>query len=128
MENVKGKDKLYIVYLKSIIGAGTLSIILLILASLLFYFTEFSEAQMSTAVWVITVLGICYTGIFSSMKIGTKGYIHGAILGAIYTILLGTIGMLTDSGNINMKVFIITFIMSVIVGMFSGIIGIMIKK
>lgn len=128
MEKIKEKDKIYVTYLKSIIGAGTLSVVLLILASLLFYFTDFSESQMSTTVWVITVLGICYAGVFSAMKIGTKGYLHGAILGAIYTAFLGIIGVLTESGSVNIQTFLVTFIMSLLVGMFSGMIGVIIKK
>lgn len=128
MESIKEKDKFYITYLKSIIGAGTLSIVLLIIASLLFYFMEFSDSQMNTAVWVITVLGICYAGVFGAMKMGSKGYLHGAVLGCIYSVILGVIGMLTEAGKINMQTFVVTLVMSIVVGMLSGMIGMMIKK
>lgn len=128
MERIEEKDRFYITYLKAILGAGVLSIILLVIASLLFYFMNFTDPQMSTAVWVITVLGICYSGIFGAIKIGTKGYLHGAALGGIYTIILGLIGMLTEAGRVNTQSFIVTLIMSVIVGMLSGMIGMMLKK
>ncbi|MEG0370736.1 MAG: TIGR04086 family membrane protein [Clostridium sp.] len=128
MENMYEKDKLYITYIKAIIGAGVLSIILLVIASLMFYFMKFTDSQMNTAVWVITVLGICFAGIFGAIKIGSKGYLHGAILGVIYTIMVGVIGMLTEFGKVNMQAFIVTIGMSIIVGMLSGMIGVTIKK
>ena len=128
MEGIEGKDRFYITYLKAIIGSGVVSIILLVIASLLFYFMDFNEEQMNTAVWVITVLGICYAGVFGALKIGSKGYLHGAILGCIYTIIVGTLGMLTEAGKINTHTFIVTLIMSIVVGMLSGMIGMALKK
>lgn len=128
MEGINQKERFYITYLKAILGAGVLSIILLVIASLLFYFMDFTDPQMSTAVWVITVLGISYSGVFGAIKIGARGYLHGAALGGIYTIILGLIGMLTEAGRVNMQSFIVTLVMSIIVGMFSGMIGMMLKK
>ncbi|KMT21266.1 TIGR04086 family membrane protein [Clostridium cylindrosporum] len=128
MESINEKDKLYVAYLKAIIGSGVLSIILLVLASLMFYFMSFTDSQMNTSVWVITVLGICYCGVFGAIKIGSRGYLHGAVLGGLYTIIIGIIGLLTEAGKVNMQTFLVTFIMSVVVGMLSGMIGMMLKK
>ncbi|MEF9953119.1 MAG: TIGR04086 family membrane protein [Clostridium sp.] len=128
MESMKEKDKLYITYLKAVIGAGVLSIVLLILASIMFYFMKFTDGQMNTAVWVITVLSICYAGIYGAMKIGSKGFLHGAVLGGLYTLLVGVVGMLTESGQVNMYSFIVTLVMSLIVGMLSGMIGVTLRR
>ncbi|MEG2892797.1 MAG: TIGR04086 family membrane protein [Clostridium sp.] len=128
MESIKEKDKLYITYLKAVIGAGVLSIILLVVASIMFYFMKFTDTQMNTAVWVITVLSICYAGIYGAMKIGSRGFLHGAILGGLYTMLVGVVGMLTEAGKVNMQAFLVTLVMSLIVGMLSGMIGVTLKR
>lgn len=126
--NEESRDKIYFVYLKSITRGVVLSVLLLLISAFVFYYTSLDEKYMSNVVWIITVLGICYSGIFGSHKIGSKGLIHGMAIGVIYIALLGVIALLAENGDINLISYIIMFAMAVIIGGLSGMIGVMLGK
>lgn len=126
--NDDSREKVYIVYLKSIIRGIVLSVLLLLIAAFIFYYTSLDESYMSNAVWIITVLGICYSCIFGSHKIGSRGLVHGILIGIIYITILGIIAFLAEKGDINMMSYIIMFTMSVVIGALSGMIGVMLGK
>lgn len=120
------KEKLYVVYLKSVIRGIVLSIILLLIASLVFFFSSLNQEYMKTVVWVITILSICYASIYGALKIGSKGFMHGAFIGGIYIIIMAVIALLSEKGNLNMRAYIIMFVMSLVIGSLAGMIGIVI--
>lgn len=121
-------DKTYVVYLKSLIRGIILSIILLIIGSVIFYFANLSEGYMKTFIWIMTVMSICYSSIYGTMKIGRKGYLHGGAIGGIYTIVLSIVAFLAEKGQLNFKTYIILFIMSLVVGGLSGMIGMILNN
>jgi putative membrane protein (TIGR04086 family) len=127
-ENDNPREKLYFVYLKAIARGVILSVLLLLITAFIFYYSDLNESFMSSVVWVITVLGICYTCIFGSYKIGSKGLIHGIILGVIYILILGLIAVLAENGGINTSSFIIMLVMAMVIGGISGIIGSILSK
>jgi putative membrane protein (TIGR04086 family) len=122
-DNDEAKEKIYLVYLKAIIRGVILSVLLLLIAAFVFYYSSLDEKYMNSAVWIITILGICYSGIFCSYKIGSKGIFHGMFVGVIYISLLGMVALLTEQGDINFMSYIIMFSMAVIIGGLSGMIG-----
>ena len=121
-------EKLYFVYLKAIIRGVVLSVVLLLITSFAFYFTNLSERYMSSAIWVITVLGICYSSIYGANRIGTKGILHGILLGIIYICILGVVGLLSETGEINYISYGIMLSMGIVIGGMAGILGINIGK
>jgi putative membrane protein (TIGR04086 family) len=121
-------EKLYFVYLKAIIRGIVLSVVLLLITSFAFYFTNLSEKYMSSAIWVITVLGICYASIFGANRIGEKGVLHGIILGIIYICILGIVGLLSETGEINYISYAIMLSMGIVIGGMAGALGINIGK
>lgn len=125
-ENVK--DKVYFVYLKAITRGVILSVVLLLICAFIFFYTSFNEKYMSNVVWIITVLGICYSSIFGAYKIGSRGLIHGILIGMIYTALLGIIALLAEKGDINTMSYVVMLSMSIVIGGLSGIIGSMLNK
>lgn len=126
--NEESREKIYFVYLKAITRGIVLSVLLLLVAAFVFYYTSLNEKYMSNIVWIITVLGICYSSIFGSYKIGSKGIIHGIVIGMVYIALLGLIALLSEKGNVNVTSYIIMFTMSTIIGALSGMIGVSLGK
>lgn len=116
-------EKIYLVYLKSLIRGIILSVLLLLISAFVFYYTTLDEKYMSSIVWIITVLGICYSSIFGSYRIGSRGLVHGILIGMIYTGILGIIAVLAEKGDINTMSYLIMLTMSVIIGALSGVIG-----
>lgn len=122
-DNGEAKEKMYFIYLKAIIRGVVLSVLLLLISAFVFYYSSLDEKYMNNAVWVITILGICYSSIFCSYKIGSKGVFHGMFAGTIYISLLGVIALLTEKADINFMSYIIMFTMALIIGALSGMIG-----
>lgn len=120
------KDRLYMVYIKAVSRGIIISIVLLLLTSLIFYFTSINQNFIKTIVWIITIISICYTGIYAAVKAGYKGYLHGAVSGAIYMIILFVIASLAKSGMISFKSYFTMFIMALVIGALSGMIGMII--
>lgn len=124
----ESREKLYILYLKSILRGIVLSIILLLAASLVFFFTSLNQEYMKTAVWIITILSICYASIYGTYKIGSRGFIHGALIGMIYTVIIAVIAILAERGQLNMRAYLIMLIMSLVIGALAGMIGIVLNN
>lgn len=116
-------QKLYMIYIKAVSRGIIISIVLLLLTSLIFYFTSLNHDIIGTVVIIIAVISICYAGIYAAVKRGQKGYLHGACTGAIYMIILFLIAYLADRGQVSIKSSCIMFAMSVVVGALSGMIG-----
>lgn len=124
MYEKEDKEKLYVIYLKAVMRGIALSIVLLLITSLVFFFSNLDQNYMKTIVWIITIISICYASIYGSYKIGSKGFLHGALIGGIYIILIAIIALLAERGGLNFKSYIIMFIMSLIIGSLAGMIGI----
>lgn len=121
-------EKIYIIYLKAV-GRGLLmSIILLLITALVFYLSRLNQSYMNTIVWIILILSIAYTGIYASGQIASKGYLHGAICGMIYIVLVDLIGVLYSNGHSSVTSYVIMGVMALVIGALSGMIGMMINN
>lgn len=127
-ENEALNSKFYMVYLKALIRGILLSIAMLLLGAVVFYFSDLPEEYMKTYIWIMTVISMCYSSIYGSMKMGKKGYMHGSIIGLLYTVFLSIVAVLAEKGQINIRSYIIMAILSLIVGALSGMIGMIINK
>lgn len=119
-------EKLYITYIKAVSRGIILSIVLILVIAAIFYFTSLSQEFLNTAIWIVTIISICYSSIYGAYKIGLKGYLHGGVIGAIYMILVTIIATLAEKGQLNLKAYFVSFIMSIVIGALSGMIGIVI--
>lgn len=119
-------EKLYITYIKAVSRGIMLSILLILVIAAIFYFSTLTEEFLNTAIWIITIVSICYSSIYGAFKIGSRGYLHGAVIGALYMILLTIIATLAEKGQLNFRAYLVSFIMSIIIGALSGMIGIII--
>lgn len=127
-ENEDSREKIYFVYLKALARGILLSVGLLLIAALIFFYTTLNEKYMDNIVWIITILGMCYGSIFGAHRIGTKGIIHGSAIGLIYIAVLGAMALLIQNGDFDMMSYIIMTIMALIVGGLSGMIGVVLAK
>ncbi|HBM81967.1 MAG: TIGR04086 family membrane protein [Clostridiales bacterium] len=115
-----------------IIGKGVLisyiiSIVMITIYGLLLSITSLSEASLPTAIMVITTISIAIAGIYASLKVESKGWLNGALIGLVYMIILMLLGLLFKTGvNID-KYSIFKVFMGFIIGSLSGAIGINLK-
>ena len=121
-------EKLYITYIKAVSRGIILSIVLILVIAAIFYFTSLSEEFLNTAIWIVTIISICYSSIYGAYKIGSKGYLHGGFIGAAYMILLTIIATLAEKGQLNFKAYFVSFIMSIVIGALAGMIGIVLSN
>ena len=122
------KDKTFIIYIKSLFRAVLLSAALLIIVALVYYFTDLSMETLKTAVWIVAILSICLGGIYAAGRIGSKGFLHGAALGLLYMAVLGALMLLYDGSGVNFRSYGIMLGTSVVIGAFSGIIGVVLNN
>ncbi len=122
------KDKTFIIYIKSLLRAFLLSVVLLLVVALIYYFTDLSIESLKTAVWIVAILSICLGGIYAAGHIGSKGFLHGAASGLLYMVLLGALMLLYDGSGVNFRSYAIMLVASIIIGAFSGIIGVVLNN
>lgn len=120
-------DKFYLYYFKALLRGVLLSVVLLLITSCIFYFSNLNEGYIKTIAWIVTIISVCYASIYASFKIGSKGYLHGAAVGAFYVVIMLLIGLLAEKGHVVLKSYLIMFIMSLVIGALAGMIGITLK-
>lgn len=127
-DNDNSKDKTFIIYIKSLLRSLLLTIILLLIVSVIYFFSDLSMESLKTAVWIVAILSTCLGGIYTAGHVGSRGYIHGAVSGLLYMALLGALMLLYDGANVNFRSYAIMLVASIIIGAFSGIIGIVLNN
>lgn len=129
MENIKESEfsKNMIKIVKGSISAIILTIILLLIFATLLTYTEIKENTINPVIIVITGISILVGSSISTLKIKKNGLINGFLVGLIYIITIYLISSLTGAGfkiNLNSMIMILV---SIIMGMIGGIIGVNLK-
>lgn len=124
----ENSEKSYLIFIKAIIRGLVLSLILLLLASIVFYFTALNDEFVDLAAWIITIVAICYSGIYTSYRMGSKGFIHGMVIGLLFIVTLMLIALIASRGELRIITYGIMLLTGIIVGGLSGIIGTLINK
>ncbi len=129
MENIKESEfsKNMIKIVKGSISAIILTIILLLIFATLLTYTEIKENTINPVIIVITGISILVGSSISTLKIKKNGLINGFLVGLIYIITIYLISSLTGTGfkiNLNSMIMILV---SIIMGMIGGIIGVNLK-
>jgi putative membrane protein (TIGR04086 family) len=122
------KQGILLTYGKSLIRGLILSVVLIFGVALLYHFGVLGEESFTTAIWIVLILGICFGSIYGAMKIGSKGFIHGALIGALYIIILAMIAFLIEQGKVTLSGFLIRLVMALVIGAFAGMIGMVLKN
>lgn len=109
------------VYGASLLRGLLASLLLLVIATVLFFFTQLDESYMKLSSWAITVIGIFITAFYGSIKRGKAGLVNGMALGLIFTVILAIFALLEEHGSVDTVSWIIKLVMGIMVGGLSGI-------
>jgi len=120
-------ENLVKIYAKAVLRGIILSLVLLMVMSAVAYIAKLDENYQSTITWVIAVISISYAAVYGALRIGKRGFLHGALIGGIYVVLMFLFSYLTDKGVVDIRGFIIKFVMSVVIGALAGMIGMVVK-
>lgn len=113
---------------KGTIIAILISIVLVFIMSVILTISNISESVIPISVIVISSIGILVGSIISAINLKKNGLLNGGIVGLLYIItiyLLSSIIILDFSLNIKTLIMIIV---SIVIGMIGGIIGVNIRK
>lgn len=122
------KPVVVVTYGKSLLRGLILSIVLIFVSALLYFMTGLSDEGFESATWIIIILSICFGSIYGSMKIGRRGLVHGAAIGALYVCTLGIIAFLIEKGEVTFQSFLIKLVMATVIGALAGMIGMVLGK
>lgn len=112
---------------KGVLLAFIISIVLLVLYGILLTITSISEASMPTAVMIVTMLSIALAGIYTAIKVKSKGWLNGALVGLIYMVILFLLSLIFKTGISFDKFILFRMFMGFVIGALSGVIGINLK-
>lgn len=109
---------------KSIVLAYVITLITFLVFAIVITYSNFPENSIPTVVVVTTVLSIVFAGMKVAARARTKGWLNGAIAGAIYMILLYFISALALTGFVLDRYVVYMLFLGMFSGAFGGIIGI----
>lgn len=120
-------DNLVKIYAKAILRGIILSLILLLITSAVLYLGQIGDEHYRTITWVIMIVSICYSAIYAALRIGKRGFLHGALIGVIFILIMMLVAYLTEKGAISIRNYMVLFLMSIVIGALAGMIGMVIK-
>lgn len=123
----KDKNGSILVIGKGVLIAYGISIILIIIYGILLVATSLSEATLPTAIMIITMVSIALSAIYTAVKVTSRGWLNGAIVGLIYMVILFLIGLIFNTGIAIDSFIFFRLFMGFIVGGLAGVIGINLK-
>ena len=92
------------ILLKAVALALILSVVLLFIAALIFYFTALSEKITPYLVFGVSLVAIITGSSYAGKQIGTRGWLYGGIVGLIYVIAMLATGIFVrDSVAVNLN-------------------------
>lgn len=104
--------------------AYLMTLIFLVIFAALLAYTNVPESFMDTGVLIIILFSILISSFLSVKKTKENGLKNGAIIGAVYILLLYILSSVFVTGFSLTAYSIITIILSGIIGMIGGIIGV----
>ncbi|WP_299997532.1 TIGR04086 family membrane protein [uncultured Clostridium sp.] len=110
--------------LKGVVGAGAIVIILTAIFSLVMSFVEISPSIDSAINVIITSLSLIFGTILAAKLYGRKGWLVGLSVGILFYIALYGIGILFGAEATLDLNDLIKFLLCVVVGILSGMLGI----
>lgn len=114
--------------LKGSIIAIVITLISMFVVSVIFTLTNISEAFIPQIIIAVTSISILIGSIIASINIGKMGILNGALVGFIYLFTIYLLSSIIVCGfSFNIKSLIMIGI-SLVLGIFGGIIGVNISK
>lgn len=113
---------------KGLVGALAVTVLLTAIFSLLVSFINFSQSVFSGVFVVITSLGLIFGTIVGAKLHGRKGWLIGLAVGILFYIALYVTGVLFGAEATLGYYDLMKFLLCVLVGVLSGMLGINLGK
>lgn len=110
--------------LKGSVTAIILTLILLLIFALLLTYTSIGENTIKPVIIVVSGVSILVGSSISTLKIRKNGLLNGALVGLIYVLTIYIISSITGTGFAVNIYSLIMIIVSIVMGMVGGIIGV----
>ncbi len=125
---MKGKSLNHIIYmLKGLIFSMGITMLLLFILSLILLYTPLKESNIPLFNTIIMIISITIGSIYVSISIGENGWINGGILGILYFLILVLLNYLFFKSFLIDMYLVGKLILSLVIGIIGGIIGINLK-
>ena len=126
--SVENKDSNFLVVLKGVFWALTVSLLCVLIFAFIIKFTNISESAIMPINQVIKVLSILVGCWVASKKIKSNGWLWGLIIGAIYTLLAFVVFSILD-GEFRFTLSLLNdLVFGAVLGLISGIITFALRK
>lgn len=124
----KNKDTSSVIVIgKGLLFAFLISAVLLVIYGILLTVTSLSETSVPTVIMIITMVSIALSSIYTAVRVDSRGWLNGAIVGFMYMLVLFLIGLIFNTG-VSLDSFIFfRLLMGFVIGALAGIIGINLK-
>jgi putative membrane protein (TIGR04086 family) len=125
---MKSKGSIYLNYfLKGLLISCSITLLFTMIISLLLTYTNMMETSIPLWNTITLIVSIVSGAMYSTVKIGEKGWLNGAIIGLLYFLILFLLNyLLVKSSRLNSFSYLKLFI-SIVIGMIGGMIGINLK-
>jgi putative membrane protein (TIGR04086 family) len=109
---------------RGVFRAALLTVILLMIFSIIASFTDLSVKTANVYILVVTCLSVVYGAIYAAKKNNKNGWLVGILVALIYMVILHIIsGLFFGDFSFETKDFL-RFLLAVLVGALSGMLGI----
>lgn len=115
------------VYAYGLIRGYIISMLLFFLVALLITYTSLGENVIPFVTSVIMILGIVFSSVYCSAHLQKKGWLHGALIGLIYILILILLSKIFISDYSIDSTAMYKIILATTTGVIGGILGVNLK-
>lgn len=115
------------VYGKGLIRGYVVSLVLFFISAIIITYTSISEGIVPILTSVIMVLSIAYAGMYVAVNIKKRGWLHGALIGLVFSLILIILSLIFISDYTVDRIVYYKIGIGIITGVIGGMIGINMK-
>lgn len=120
-------NNIFKTYGKGLIRGYLLSLVLFLISAILFTYTNLSEGIIPALISFVMILSVAFSAIYVSVNRKSKGWLHGAIIGLIYMLLIVLLSVVFIPDFSLDRAVYLRIIICTVTGLVGGMIGINIK-
>ena len=113
--------------LKGVVFATVIALICLLVAAFVFTYTNISMSLVKLISNVIFYAAAFSGGVIASYKQKSYGWLHGALAGVIYALMIFFISILSDASGVKMYLPFTKIFLGAILGAAGGIVGVNVR-
>ncbi|ABW19260.1 TIGR04086 family membrane protein [Alkaliphilus oremlandii] len=115
------------IYGRGLIRGYTVALILFLLVAVLITYSSVGEHIIPLSTSIIMIIGIVFSAMYCSVKLRSKGWLHGGIVGLIFVLILIIISKAFISGYSFDQITLYKMILGLGAGAIGGMLGVNIK-